>query len=296
MSRYYLPFSAICFCISLAASAQTVDGKVKLQQAQVIEINLQTKTTIAQQAMGQSIDFNVDAACLHQYDVINTTDDNHSLKHSVKRISFNFDGMGQKQAFNSDIPKDLNGQMGKPVKELLDKKYNMIIDPYGKVLLTMPESFQASATDSRMAIISSMMKEVVDVVQPPKKGKGSFFRVIPEKEGGVKVGESWTESGATLTDKYENTYVLTAVTDSTVIVDFTGTSNTVTKAEMMGSETTTTLAHKLTGKITLDKTTMMIREKTTNIESTGNTESSFGNLPLTSKTTTVITVNTKPGE
>lgn len=296
MSRYYLPLSAISFCISLAVSAQTVDGKVKLQQAQVIEINLQTKTTIAQQAMGQSIDFNVDAGCLHQYDVINTTDDNHSLKHSVKRISFNFDGMGQKQAFNSDIPKDLNGQMGKPVKELLDKKYNMIIDPYGKVLLTMPESFQASATDSRMAVISSMMKEVVDVVQPPKKGKGSFFRVIPEKEGGVKVGESWTESGATLTDKYETTYVLTAVTDSTVIVDFTGTSNTITKAEMMGSETTTTLAHKLTGKITLDKTTMMIREKTTNIESTGNTESTFGNLPLTSKTTSVITVNTKPGE
>ncbi len=296
MSRYYLPLSAICFCISLTVSAQTVDGKVKLQQAQVIEINLQTKTTIAQQAMGQSIDFNVDAACLHQYDVINTTEDNHSLKHTVKRISFNFDGMGQKQAFNSDNPKDLNGQMGKPVKELLDKKYNMIIDPYGKVLLTMPESFQASATDSRMAIISSMMKEVVDVVQPPKKGKGSFFRVIPEKEGGVKVGESWTESGATLTDKYETTYVLTAVTDSTVIVDFTGTSSTVTKAEMMGSETTTTLSHKLTGKITLDKTTLMIREKTTNIESTGNTESSFGNLPLTSKTTTVITVNTKPGE
>jgi len=296
MSRQTLFLLASVLSAPFCLTAQTVDGKVKLQQAQQIEITLETKTTIAQQAMGQSIDFNVDAGSLHQYNVTNTTEDNHSLRHTVKRISFKFDGMGQKQAFNSDNPKDLNGQMGKPVKEMLDKKYDMIIDPYGKVKLAMPESFPNKEADSRMAIISSMMKEVVEVVQPPKAGKSSFFRVIPEKEGGVKVGESWTESGATLTDKYETTYVLTAVTDSTVLVDFTGTANTVTKAEMMGSETTTTLSHKLSGKIILDKTTMIIKEKTTTTESTGTTESTFGNLPLTSKSTSVITVQVKAGE
>jgi hypothetical protein len=296
MSRQTLFLLAGILSAPFCLTAQTVDGKVKLQQAQQIAITLETKTTIAQQAMGQSIDFNVDAGSLHQYNVTNTTEDNHSLRHTVKRISFKFDGMGQKQAFNSDNPKDLNGQMGKPVKELLDKKYDMIIDPYGKVKLAMPESFPNKETDSRMAIISSMMKEVVEVVQPPKAGKSSFFRVIPEKEGGVKVGESWTESGATLTDKYETTYVLTAVTDSTVLVDFTGTANTVTKAEMMGSETTTTLSHKLSGKIILDKATMIIKEKTTTTESTGTTESTFGNLPLTSKSTSVITVLVKAGE
>lgn len=50
----------------------------------------------------------------------------------------------------------------------------MIIDPFGKVLMVMPESFTASANDSRMAVITNMMKEVVDVVQPPGKGKASF--------------------------------------------------------------------------------------------------------------------------
>lgn len=296
MSRPFLILFASILSAPVLVTAQTVDGKIKLQQAQQIEITLETKTTIAQQAMGQSIDFNVDAGSLHQYNVINTTEDNHSLRHTVKRISFNFDGMGQKQAFNSDNPKDLNGQMGKPVKELLAKKYDMIIDPYGKVMLTMPENFPASNTDSRMAIITNMMKEVMEVVQPPKKGKASFFRVVPEKEGGVKVGESWTESGATLTDKYETTYVLTAVTDSTVLVDFTGMASSVTKAEMMGSETTTTLSHKLSGKIILDKASMIIKEKTTTTESTGSTESTFGNLPLTSKSTSVIKVVVKQGE
>ena len=122
MSRQTLFLLTSLLSAPFCLTAQTVDGKVKLQQAQQIEITLETKTTIAQQAMGQSIDFNVDAGSLHQYNVTNTTEDNHSLRHTVKRISFKFDGMGQKQAFNSDNPKDLNGQMGKPVKDLLDKK------------------------------------------------------------------------------------------------------------------------------------------------------------------------------
>ena len=64
----------------------------------------------------------------------------------------------------------------------------------------------------------------------------------------------------------------------------------------MGSETTTTLSHKLSGKIILDKSNMIIKEKTTTTESTGTTESTFGNLPLTSKTVSKITVNVKAGE
>ena len=67
-------------------------------------------------------------------------------------------------------------------------------------------------------------------------------------------------------------------------------SVTVTKAEMMGSETTTTMNNKSTGKIILDRVTGIMREKTINTESNGNTEASFGTLPVTSKTTTVITV------
>ncbi|MBI5373060.1 MAG: hypothetical protein HZA79_13645 [Sphingobacteriales bacterium] len=287
---------ALFFALVLTGSAQTVDGRLFFRQGQAIEISLQTQTTISQQAMGQAIDFHVDASCKHQYEVTNTTEDNHSLRHSVKRITFSFDGMGQKQAFDSDIPKDLNGQSGKPVKELLEKKYDMIIDPYGKVLLTLPDSFPAAQTDNRMAIISSMMKEVVDIVQPPQKGKGSFFRVIPEKEGGLKTGDSWTESGSAQANTYQTTYVISAVTDSTILLDFTGNAYTVTKAEMMGSETSTTLTHKSTGKITVDRATGLIRQKTTQTESSGSTESSFGNLPLTSKTTSTITVQIKPQE
>jgi hypothetical protein len=249
---------------------------------------MKVKTTIAQQAMGQSIDFNVDAAAGHSYKVTNTTDDNSTLNHRVQHISFAFDGMGQKMAFDSNKEKDMNGQFGKPIKDMLEKKYDIIIDPAGKVLMAMPEKIKLSETDSRMAIITTMLKDVLDLVQPPQKGKPSFFNVLPDSVAGK--GATWTTSSVSNGGKTDAAYILSAINDSTIVVDFVENSVTVTKAEMMGSETTTTLNNKSTGKIILDRVTGIIREKTINTESNGNTEASFGTLPVTSKTTTVITV------
>jgi len=274
--------------MSVAGFAQKVNGKLKFEQGQTLEISLKLKSTIAQQAMGQAIDFNVDATGDHFYKVTNTTEDNTTLNHKVKRISFAFDGMGQKRTFDSDIEKDMNGPFGKPIREMLDKKYDIIIDPAGKVMMSMPEKIMLSEMDSRMAIITTMLKEVLDLVQPPQKGKPGFFSILPEGEGGK--GDSWTTSGDISGGKVQTTYTLADINDTTIIVDFTEKSVTVNKAEMMGSETITTMNNKSTGKIILDRATGILREKTISTEANGNTEASFGSLPVTSKTTTIITV------
>src|SRR3569832_1641030 len=95
-----------------------------------------------------------------------------------------------------------------------------------------------------------MLKDVVDLVQPPKKDKASFFAVLPDKEVGK--GDTWTTTTVTPNGKIVAAYVLTSISDSAIIVDFVESSVSVTKAEMMGSETTTTMNNKSTGKITLD--------------------------------------------
>ena len=59
-------------CISSIALAQKTTGKLLFEQGQALEITLQSKTTISQQAMGQAIDFNVDASGTHAYKVTNT--------------------------------------------------------------------------------------------------------------------------------------------------------------------------------------------------------------------------------
>jgi len=284
----YTLLSLLSFNILLYG--QSLTNHLKFDQGQILQLSHQVKNTISQQAMGQAIDFTVEASGYHSYTVTNTTEDNSTLHHKVNRITFSFDGMGQKKSFDSNEEKDLNGQFGKPIKDVLEKKYDIIIDPSGTTLLAIPEKITRNESDSRMAIITNMLKDVIDIVQPPQKGKASFFKVLPEKEP-VK-GLTWTESYSNETGKFDAAYVISDINDTTIVVDFAGNSVTVTKAEMMGSETVTTMNNKSTGKIILDKLTGIIREKTINTESNGNTEASFGTIPVTSKTTSVITVKT----
>lgn len=267
---------------------QQVSGKIKMEQGQKFDITMQVKTSVVQQAGGQSIDFNVDATGNHSYKVTNATEENSTLHHELQRVRFSFEGMGPRRSFDSNEEKDLKGPFGKPMKEMLEKSYDIIIDTNGKTLMAFPEKVKFAEMDNQMAIISSLLKDVMDLVQPPLKDNNSFFKVLPDTAIGK--GGTWSESNTTANGKYNTAYSLSEITDSTIIIDFAGSSVTVSKAVMMGSETTTTMNNKSTGKIILDKTTKIIREKTTITESSGATESSFGNLPVTSKTSTTITV------
>jgi hypothetical protein len=250
---------------------------------------MEIKTTFAQEAMGQAIDFNVDGSATHVYKVTNATEDNNTLHHQVQRIVFSFDGMGQKRNFDS---KDMDGQFGKPMKEVLDKSFDMVINPNGKVMMAIPEKIELSKADPRLTIVMNLLKDVLATVQPPRKGAASFFKVLPENEIGI--GESWIDTVNTESERSTTAYKIAGINDSTVLIDFAGSSVTVTKTEMMGIEATINMNNKTTGKIILDKATGMIRQENSVTESNGTSESSFGNLPLTAKV--ITTINVKPGQ
>jgi hypothetical protein len=276
--------------IAFTGHAQSpVTNTLKFSQGQELEISMHVKSTIAQQVNDQAIDFNVDATGDHAYAVTNATDDNTTLHHTVKRIRFSFDGMGQKRSFDSKEEKDLNGMMGKPIKDILSKNYDMVIDPSGKLLMAMPEKITLSETDSRLAIITTMLKDVLDIVQPPQKDKPGLFNILPDQP--LSKGNTWTTSIQESNGKIESAYIISDINDSTIVVDFNSSSQTVNKAEMMGTETTTTLNNKSTGKIYFDRATGIMKEKTFKTESNGSTEAPFGTLPVTSKTETTIRVS-----
>ncbi len=290
MKKQLISFLPAIMIHALAFSQTST--KLKFEQGKSFVITMDTKTQISQQAMGQAIDFTVNATGIHTYKVTNATEDNTTLHHEVKKITFAFDGMGQKMSFDSDKEKDMNGPFGKPVKEMKEKPYDMVIDPVGTVMMAFPEKINTAQTDSRMAIINSMMKEVMDMVQPPPKGGGSFFKVLPDKE--MTKGDTWNDAYENESGKFATTYTVADINDSTYVLDFTGNSSTVTKFEMMGNTSTTTMNHKSTGKVILDKATRLIKEKTITMEGSGNNESSFGTLPVTSRVT--INIAVKPGE
>jgi hypothetical protein len=271
--------------------SQKAEPRLILKQNEEVDISMQVKTTIVQQAMGQAIDFSIDATGIHSFRVTNATDENFTLNHRLSRIIFTVDGMGQKRNFDSDLEKDQAGPFGKPITEMISKKYDMIIDPAGNTLMAIPEKIELSASNNQMALIANMLKDIISLVQPPAKGAASFFKVLPDS--GISKSVPWTEVYDTGEGKIESAFAVTDINDSTIVVDFAANSVTVSKAEIMGNPTTTTLNNKSTGKIILDRSTGIIREKTINTNAAGNTETSFGTIPVTSKSTTVITVRRK---
>jgi hypothetical protein len=277
-------------CISFSVLSQKIAGRLVFQPGQRINITITLKTTVSQEAGGSAIDFNANGMALHSFKVTNATDNNSTLHHDVKKITFNFDGMGQKRSFDSDNQKDLDGFFGKPVKDILGKSYDMAIDPSGKTLLVKPERIDPVKTDERLGIVFNLLKDLTNVVYPPKRNEPSFFKVLPETE--TALNETWIESGVDSNGMYKTVYTLSAITDSTVIVDFKGNSAVVTKAEVMGMQTSTTMNNAYTGQIVLDKQTGIIREKTMETNSTGSTEAMGGTLPVRSKS--IMTINVAP--
>ena len=280
--------SFILLVLSIAGFSQKVTGKLVFQQGQIINITMELKTTVSQEAGGNAIDFVANGNAVHSFKITNATDNNNTLHHDVKKIVFNFDGMGQKRSFDSGNPKDLDGFFGKPVKDILSKSYDMIIDASGKTLLVKPEKIELAKTDDRLGIVFNLLKDVTNIVYPPKRNEGSFFRVLPDTETGLN--ESWSETGLDSNSLFKTIYTLSAITDSTVIVDFKGNSSAVTKAEVMGMQTSTTMNNAYTGKVIIDKATGIIREKTITTTSNGSTEAMGGTMPVTSKTSIIITV------
>ena len=289
LQRIILYFSFLLF-INLNIYGQNVSGILKFDQGKTLSIQMEIKTSVAQQALGNAIDFTAEGSAMHSYKVIHSTTDNTTLHHEANKIAFTFEGMGQKRSFDSGNETDMSGQFGEPVKNILSKKFEVIIDANGKVLTIRPEKIDPVKADERLAIVLNMLKDITDVVYPPQKGEASFFKVLPINE--TAKGESWTDSIQNETGKFKTIYTLSAITDSTIVVDFTGNATTISKAMMMGRETTTSMNSSSTGKIILDKTTGIVKEKIITTESNGSTEAMGGTMPVTTKTT--ITIHVKP--
>lgn len=280
-------FSAFLALVSISFLSQAQEIPViRFQQGGIYDFEVKVQSKIAQQAMGQAIDFNVDATGYHRFTVTNAAEDQTTLHHDIQRFLFSFDGMGQKRSFDSKQEKDLNGPFGKYAKDILSKKYDMIVGPQGQTIMAIPAKISLAETDARLAVIHGMLKDVVSMIYPPGKNEPSAFQVFPAEP--LKTGLTWSRSVRDSSGTLNEIYRLEAFRDSAglslVIVNYAAESVTITRAEMMGNETVTTMNNKSTGRIIVDRGSGLIREKFITTESNGNSQASFGTIPVTAKT------------
>lgn len=277
-----LIFTGFILFAYLTSNSQGINGNLKFQQGDTLQIRMDVNHTLSQEAMGQVIDLKLGASAFHDYVVAKTNPDSSTLKHKVRRIQFNFEGMGQKYPFDSDSKSDMKGPFGPSMDDMLKRSFDMVIAPSGKVLQVRTEKIGPIENDDRLKTVTNMLNEVLAIIQPPQKGSGSFFQVLPDRPIGA--GQSWEDSIIDQTGKYYNKYTLTEITDSTIVVDVSGKSLTFSRMEpMAGREIITTMNCNTNGKIILDKKTGLVRQKTFESISTGTAKGMGTETPLHSK-------------
>jgi hypothetical protein len=272
--------------ITITTQAQKVNGKLLFQPGQVLTVNLKSTSINLISAMGQEIELKSEAIADHQFKVTNTTDESHTLSHEINRIRLMSEGMGNNINFDSQNEKDLNGQFGAPVKELLGKKYSLVIDGSGNTMAAMN---QGNAANSEPGMLAQMLGNITEITESPKPGEASFFKVLPATEVGM--GDGWTNTIDRNGSKVEEAYSIAEINDNFILINYLANSATSTKGENMGMEFTINVKNKTEGKITVDRKSGIIKEKSFKTTSTGTASTSFGEIPVNTTTTSVITIN-----
>ena len=269
---------------------QKIQGKLHFTPGKTLNVHMDLKSIVTQQAMNNAISFEVDGEALYNYKVLESDGTKTTLQHQGQSINFRFNGMGQKHSFNSNDSSDLAGPFGDYIKNLLSQKYEMTIDNTGMVISIAPRESGKIIADERTAIVLNMIKELSDMANPPQEGQASFFKILPYNS--IAIGESWVDSSQYTNGSIKTIYTLSGLTDSTLIIDFKNYSTIISRTTLMGNETTTTLNGTGTGQVIIDKDTGIMKEKFSTTETGGTIEAMGVSTPVNSKTT--IAVRLKP--
>lgn len=281
MKKIFLPFLLIA---AITVSAQKVSNKLSFQQGQKLEvtsnINL-TSTSMMGESAGNIIS-------IDEYTVATASGPETALQKGTKKIKLNMSAMGRDFAMDSDNPKDLQGPLGEPIKEIMQQKYEFTIDAAGKITAAKEEG-KKKKDEGAAGMMAMMMPGMADLSVVPTVGSGSIFKILPEGREVAK-GDTWTDSLSENGSSRATVYTVKDITDAEIILDFTHDGTSKTKQAMMGMDIDATSTNKGSGTVTISRSNGLLKQKTATMTTETNMNMGGRDVSSTSKTTAVTTV------
>lgn len=276
--------------LSINGFAQKVNGKLSFQKGQKLEMVTETKKTTAMELMGQSMETTVSSTVTEVFDIEDANADSAVIEHKIKRMVFTAEGMGNSQSFDSEKEEDRKGEIGKLMEKSLKNKYTLTVDAYGKILALKadddnPNGTKNAEADAMADLASTQLGFNLSL---PKTGEASIFKVLPGREVGQ--GDTWTDSSSSNGQKITTVYKVNSITASDIILDYTSAININTTQQIMGTDASIKSDDKVTGQITLDKATGLLKQKTATIDSKATMEAQGMSIPSTGKTTVTVSL------
>lgn len=276
-------FLFACMATAISSAAQ-VSNKISFQKGQKLEMETVVNSEVSS-AMGGTT---IKATINRKFDVEDVNNGSATIEHKVKRLQASFESAMGSQTFDSDKEKDMKNEIGQGMGKMLKNKYSMTLDETGNVLAVKSDKDSTKkAEDPGADIMSGMMGSILEGIEAPAVGSKTEFKILPDRS--VNKGESWSDSNAV----GKTVYTLLDVTDKDIVVGFVQDASIEKKMQFGPNEMTMTSKDKTKGRITLDKSSGLLRESSSTTDSEGTMEIMGQSLPLTTKTTKTVVV--KPG-
>lgn len=278
------PFSLFtaAFMITAASFAQSPSGKLNLSKGQKLQVENNIQSLITQEMMGQKMEISIEANTTHQVEVKDKKASSYAVASTLKKLTTNGSAMGQTLNFDSDKKEDLDGEMGKAVKDQLNVEKDVELDEAAEVI-----NARKTAMPEMSGGLMDMVNNVTGAGADESNGAKAAFEVLPK---GKKVGDRWSDSTVTDDIKTYRSYTLKSIDGKKATLMLDGKQTTSKKMEQQGMEISVNMEAKLSGESIVDMSTGIVQERTIVMDGTGTAEMMGQSIPVTTKVTTKTTV------
>ena len=284
--------SALALTLTLGLAAQSYTPAVKLEAGKQYTVTTITKSNMTQEAMGQTMEIPIDATNKATLTIKAASDKGYESTYITDRVQFAANMMGQDMNYDSDKKDDKDGPMGKTMNKLVGKETSFVVNGAGNIIKeTIVKQTQEKSDEEGPDMMTGMMG-----IGMSEASTCPVFNLFVNNTE-LKIGDSFVDS-STVNDKdgstkTSTTYILKEIKNGKSIFTLNGQVAISKKMEMQGMEMTTTTASKSTGDMIVDVATGLLVSKSIVTETTGNVDVQGMSIPITGKTTSIITVSAK---
>ena len=290
MKKFFI--SSLALTLTLGLAAQSYTPAVKLEAGKQYTVTTITKSNMTQEAMGQTMEIPIDATNKATLTIKAASDKGYESTYITDRVQFAANMMGQDMNYDSDKKDDKDGPMGKTMNKLVGKETSFVVNGAGNIIKeTIVKQTQEKSDEEGPDMMTGMMG-----IGMSEASTCPVFNLFVNNTE-LKIGDSFVDS-STVNDKdgstkTSTTYILKEIKNGKSIFTLNGQVAISKKMEMQGMEMTTTTASKSTGDMIVDVATGLLVSKSIVTETTGNVDVQGMSIPITGKTTSIITVSAK---
>jgi len=269
--------------ISNAAGAQNKNAestKLDFKPGQKFQTESTVKSTTSMEMMGQQMDIKADVTVVRQLEIKDKKDKAYNVSSTITRMATVMDMMGQNINYDSDKKEDSASDMGKLLKQKINVPTTLEMGENGKIIPGKKEAAPAAEEAGNMA---AMMKGM-GIGDDDAILTDDMFITAPKN---MKAGDVWNDSIIVEGQKTYREYTVKSIQGNEAVVTIGGKLLTDKKMENQGMEMNLVMESKISGELTLDASTGVIKQRTLTVDGSGNIEMMGQQVPMTTKVETI---------